>query len=65
MDMDYCYYKMSDGDFELRNHRPSLRNGWGDAHAVETLRMSFLHTDLILIEVLSKIFFVVYSSHQR
>ena len=35
MDMDYCYLKTSDGDFELKNRRPCLRSGWDDAHAVE------------------------------
>ena len=41
MDMDYCCYKTSDGDSERRNRRPYLWSGWEDAHAVETLRMSF------------------------
>ena len=57
--MDYCYQKTADGDFELRNRRPYLRSGWDDAHAVD-ITNEFLLTDFVLIEVLNKIFFVVY-----
>ena len=47
-------------DVELRNRQPRLRSGWDDADVVETLRMIFLLTDLLLTEILSKTSFVVY-----
>ena len=65
MDKDYCYLKMSAGDIERRNCRSRLRSGWDDVENGQVITSDVLLMDLISTKILSKISFVVFSSHQR
>ena len=43
----------------------TLRSGWNDTDAVESLGVIFVLMDLVLAEILSKTSFVVYSTKKR